>query len=534
MNPHRSPSQTLRKGGVSPHKTCCNSFFEWVGSIRILPRSGFRFFYFFLFFLTQHTSNSQTSKEPTPIFVLQGTAVLKGKPTEGVYLELTKDDKQITKIVTQRNGMYSFQLNKSNTIIENEYILNIVKQNTVTGVLRINTYTPKEEFDYLPYIFNLDINLVIPSVSDGEEKHDYGKIKWDSKKRIFDFDKNYVKTIIKDKNIIKTDSIRELTEVTDKIKNQQEAVKKKNYEDSLQKANSLTIQKSADQRNTQLTADSVGKKEEENGSLTKTVKVISPPKDLEKDAVQPNVKLGTLKLTESKAFETDLLSKKKEEDTVLKANEYAVRQVDLKERNDSGKVLSAISKVVEKAALKTSEINRISNIKTDNRNETSLLKKKTDAAAKQKNHEQENNPNDIKEKKTSEKVSAEMNMKTSPSFERTLVQAGKPISVEKNSSQSLDQFGNPVAYNVLTLQHKEDFSLTGIPMGLFNTKGSADDISQNSFDAKNIFAINSERSKLFNAKEKFERTKAANLTKKYETSNIMTSLLDVVAEYDKK
>lgn len=54
------------------------------------------------------------------------------------------------------------------------------------------------------------------------------------------------------------------------------------------------------------------------------------------------------------------------------------------------------------------------------------------------------------------------------------------------------------------------------------------------FDGTHAFSLNVEKNKMKIAKEKTEKKKAANLSTKYETSNSLTSLLDVVDSFEKK
>src|SRR3989304_10028251 len=80
---------------------------------------------FFLCFiiLLPFISYSQKAKESIPLLILQGKVKLQGKPIDGASLELTKDGKPISKIITRKNGLYSFQMIKSYTDKETEYLL---------------------------------------------------------------------------------------------------------------------------------------------------------------------------------------------------------------------------------------------------------------------------------------------------------------------------------------------------------------------------------------------------------------------------
>ncbi len=63
---------------------------------------------------------------------------------------------------------------------------------------------------------------------------------------------------------------------------------------------------------------------------------------------------------------------------------------------------------------------------------------------------------------------------------------------------------------------------------------SPENVDQNAFDGTDAYSINSAMKVQKVYKEKMNREKAQNLFAKYETSNVLTSLLDVVDEEDKK
>lgn len=164
--------------------------------------------FFFGIFIGQFASFSQTGKETIPVFILQGSARLKGKPIDGVSLTLKKDGKQIAKFITPKNGLYYFEMNKSNTDSQHEYHLNILKDGITAGTLRINTYTPKK--DLVPYIFNLDFNLNPPTGAGAMGIRDFGRIKWNTESNVFDFDKDYFIIVEREKH--KKDSINNILE----------------------------------------------------------------------------------------------------------------------------------------------------------------------------------------------------------------------------------------------------------------------------------------------------------------------------------
>lgn len=62
---------------------------------------------------------------------------------------------------------------------------------------------------------------------------------------------------------------------------------------------------------------------------------------------------------------------------------------------------------------------------------------------------------------------------------------------------------------------------------------SADDVDENAFDGAGAYSINMAKKTLKAEQEKFNKEKAANLSAKYETNNTLTSLLNMVDEYEK-
>ncbi|MES2593588.1 MAG: hypothetical protein V4608_17015 [Bacteroidota bacterium] len=207
--------------------------------------------FFLCIFITPFASFSQTSKEAIPVFILQGAAKLKGKPIDGVSLALKKDGKQIAKFITPKNGLYYFEMNKSNTDPQHEYHLNILKDGITAGTLRINTYTPKE--DFVPYIFNLDFNLNPPTGAGTMGIRDFGRIKWNTESNVFDFDKNYFIIVEREKQ--KRDSINNILEQA-KIKKEAQLEKELDsliaYEAVVKRRDSLAAKAYADAEKTSI------------------------------------------------------------------------------------------------------------------------------------------------------------------------------------------------------------------------------------------------------------------------------------------
>lgn len=443
MNRKRSPSQTPQKGGVSQYKTLFKVFFVWTG-VLCLP------------LLTPFFSIAQTSKETTPPFILQGTVKLKNKPIDGVSLQLSKDGKQLSQLLTRKNGMYSFQMNKSNTDKEMEYILDITKEGTVKGVLRINTFSANEEFNYVPSVFHLEINLILPTASDSAIIHDFGKIKWDSELGAFGFDKEYVSTIEKNKFPVKTDSSQNplaasgkiIEPIADSMKNAEVEARKR--------IDTTAIRQLADSEN------------------------IRPPLEL-KDTIQ----------------------KKAPPLPVVKENTTDKKEVAI------GKKQSAKTETNSEET----HLSETSNLHT----ETTISKKKRNEVAVLNTKEKSDKFSDLKNKK---EFAANKNLQTSNNKQ----------AINNNNQQTTTKKQQPANKKALTINNNS--------LETINNQSTANlssvEPKPTTFDGTSIFSINNEKSKLLEEKGKMERKKTENLAKKYETSNILTSLLDVVEEYDTK
>ena len=180
----------------------------------------------FFLFLLLNFSFSQTTGQSGSIFILKGNTKLPSEtPVEGVELELKKDGKTISKIISGKKGKYYIQMDVSTTDPKNEYTLAITQAGTVPKSLIINTYIPPVEFTlktFARYDFDLSIAITETNVKDIVLERPAGKIAWNNSEHKFVFNQVYAKVIqkeeTKDENYL-----REL------------AAKKKKEEDDLAK-----------------------------------------------------------------------------------------------------------------------------------------------------------------------------------------------------------------------------------------------------------------------------------------------------------
>ncbi len=473
MNPKKSPSLPFRQGGSPAQKTSIKMRGQdgrWALKSAIVG-AGLKNIFFFLciFLMIPFSSYSQTNKESLPIFILQGTVKLKGKPVEGVSLELLKNKKQVTQILTRKNGMYSFQMNTNNTDIETEYILKIKKEGAAPGILRINTYTVKEGSNYVPYIFNLEINLTQPVATDVITKQDFGKIKWDSERGVFDFDKEYVSVVEKETDSTKTDSSKYPLAVIDRINKMAEEIKTTADEQAKQKTDDLKTEQLADKNLANVSTNKESEKKGGNASTNEKKEITSDKQKLA---------LGNKKSEQSKA-KTEVIDSKAPTSNV----------------NTAASVLK--KKTNEIAELKTKE----------NAKKTSNLK---------------GSKEDIKNKKEQEAIEiAELNTKENTKKFSNLKESKEVIENKKEQEAIKIKLENQAKQ--LAIDNKQQ-----------STNTPPVDINPNTFDGISLFTTNNQKNKLLEDKKKMERKKTENLTQKYETSNILTSLLDVVEAFDEK
>lgn len=151
------------------------------------------------FFLSPLLSYTQTKDDVGALFILKGnTKLMSGKGLEGVDMELKKDGKTISKIVSGKNGKYYMQMDISGTNAKSEYMLYITKEGTAPKVLSINTYIPQKEIRGARYDYALEVFMLETTVKDIVIEKASGNIHWDSPSSSFKFDQVYAKVTQKE------------------------------------------------------------------------------------------------------------------------------------------------------------------------------------------------------------------------------------------------------------------------------------------------------------------------------------------------
>ena len=194
------------------------------------------FLYLSIFFmLLRVNSFSQAKKDLPAPFILYGKILMDEKPVENVSIELFKKDQLLKKILTTRNGKYSFVMNQDTLNQENEYVIHVTKEGTVPKTLVVNTYIPKEEYDDNKYDYNLEITLLPTKVNDIVLERPSGKIKWNTTENNYGIDQVYAKIIKKEEDKLKRNPDKYLKDLAEKMKKEEEAKRKKIEEEEMKK-----------------------------------------------------------------------------------------------------------------------------------------------------------------------------------------------------------------------------------------------------------------------------------------------------------
>lgn len=436
---------------------------------------------------------SQEKKESVPVVIVEGIVKLKGKAVNNATLTLNKDGKQVAKLITPRNGIYHFELNKSNNNPQNSYKIEIVKEGTVNGVVTINTYIPPEQFTPVPYLYNLDFNLIDMEAANGAKKKDYGLIHWFIDKKVFDFDKDYVPPVEVDP------AAENLAKKADSIKAAEEKIllAEKAAAEEKRKADSL------------LAAT--------NNNPDKADKIVQPDKDTKNNK------------TANAAKTTDAKNK-----TTASTSDVA------KNQNTGGRTNTTNTNANQTSVNNTSqfESSHWAANKDKTNTATTTNKAQQSTGTNSKTSASTNNTGNTNNTGSVGNVSSTTSNKTSSvgSTSNTL----SSVTTAKGQSETMGQnIGNSsVAENTQTEPQspKDLFFLTGVPMEQFKRNSNTDNSRDydNFYSTEELMYANNEHNRILSLKEKMERKRAENSAKKLETNNTLTSLLDEVTEFEKR
>lgn len=180
------------------------------------------------------TAFSQGKVQFAP-FTLFGKIMLEDKPVENVTLQLLKNDSLLKKVVTTKNGKYSFVMEQDTINQLNEYVIQVTKEGTVPKTLIVNTYIPGKEYDDSNFDYLLEINMIPTTINDIVLERPSGKIKWDESENNYGIDQVYAKIIQKEEEKLKEDPDKYLKELAELMKKEEEEKKRKEEEEARKK-----------------------------------------------------------------------------------------------------------------------------------------------------------------------------------------------------------------------------------------------------------------------------------------------------------
>jgi len=200
--------------------------------MRRLNRYKYCFLFIFFILLLENNSYSQAKKKETARFTLYGKIVLDDKPVENVSLEIFKNGQFQRKILTTKNGKYSFSMNQDTLNQKNEFTIHITKEGTVPKTVVVNTYVPREQYDDTPYEYVLEITLLTTTVNDVVIQRPSAKIKWIESEEGFGIDKVYAKIVQREEEKLKEDPDKYLKELAKK-QDEEERIKRQLAEEQI-------------------------------------------------------------------------------------------------------------------------------------------------------------------------------------------------------------------------------------------------------------------------------------------------------------
>jgi hypothetical protein len=303
-----------------------------------------------------NNSYSQAKKNETARFTLYGKVVLDEKPVENVSLEISRNGQFLRKILTTKNGKYSFSMNQDTLNQRNEYTIHITKDGTVPKTIVINTYIPAEQYDAIPYEYNLEITLLTTTVNEVIIQRPSAKIKWINLDDGFGIDKVYAKIVQKEEEKLKEDPDKYLKELALKNKQEEEERLKKQAEQEQRRADELARKEAEEtkQQEPRPTAEAEEKLKENVIAITTEMKKLAKEaKDSvyvkeEKDVKTAEVKTPVLSKEEvydnSKEYEL-----KKARINQIKAKQKAEqkKKANLAKKYETRNVMTSLLDVVD-------------------------------------------------------------------------------------------------------------------------------------------------------------------------------------------
>lgn len=233
----------------------------------------YSFLFVFFTLLLANSAYSQVGKNQTAPFTLYGKVLQDEKPVENVTLEILKNGKVLKKIVTTKNGKYSFSMDQDTVNKKSEYTINIIKEGIVPKKVVVNTYVPKEEYDDIPYEYLLEITLLARSANDIVIRRPSARIKWIDEDEGFGIDKVYAKIVQKEEEELKEDPDKYLKEIAKKAKEEEELKQKQKEKEEAEKQRKEELARKEEEEKNRLKAEAL--KQETEVKLKENIKAIT-------------------------------------------------------------------------------------------------------------------------------------------------------------------------------------------------------------------------------------------------------------------
>lgn len=238
------------------------------------------FFYSLSLIMLLCVRSFSQSPQPFAPFTLYGKILQDDKPVENVTLELSKDGQVLKTITTTKNGKYSFVMMQDTVNRKNEYIVRVSKEGTVTKMLVVNTYIPKNEYDDNNFDYQLEITMIPTKVNDIIIQRPSGKIKWNDSENSYGIDQVYAKIIQKEEEQLKEDPDKFLKELAERMKKEEEEKKRKEEEANRKAAEEEAKKKAEEEEAARKAAEELARKAEEQAAIT-----IAKEKEIGKDTL---------------------------------------------------------------------------------------------------------------------------------------------------------------------------------------------------------------------------------------------------------
>jgi len=173
------------------------------------------FFFSFLFFFTITFVSAQ--EDVGAPLEISGIIKYNEKPLEAVNIVVSKGGKQLENYTTTKNGRFNFDVFSQSTTNKNSiYKIVFSKPGYLTKTLEVNTYIPPEDYDQDPAQKELLVEMIATKFDKVQFDRPFAKMVWQRNIKVYDIDASYAKTVAADEALLKKDPDKFLQELKDK------------------------------------------------------------------------------------------------------------------------------------------------------------------------------------------------------------------------------------------------------------------------------------------------------------------------------